>query len=306
MRTLRDVLDSELRRLAEGLRPTGLPSGIGLERRIPGGLLGDKITCLFADPGNFKTTTKNHMLLAMAEAGYRVLDASLEDTPELTAQCYMSRCTDISYGAIAGGTISPAEVPIIRDALDYEIPKNVIVLPDDIEPTADAIIAYARETKVRCVAVDYIQLLEGYGSEKQILDDAVKKFAKFAKQEKVAPLLVSQQKQRDNTRSDPRPRLDDMFGSSAMRIHAKCVIGLFRPWNHWKNPPPNPNPGATVPYGMYSKFLAADMDHAKVYPDLLEAWLLKNRLGRTGAMHLRVHGDTGFVENFDDYMRPYI
>lgn len=306
MRTLRDVLDVELVRLRENLKPSGLPSGFGLERRVPGGVLGDKITCIFAEPGNFKTTTKNHMLLSMAAGGHRVMDASLEDLPELTAHRYMSRYSEIPYGSIAGGTCAPSDVDFIRGTLDMDIPKNIVVPPDDFEPTAENIIHLAREAKVRALAVDYVQLLEGYGGEKQVLDSSVRAFQRFAMQDKVAVILLSQQKQRDPNRSNPRPKLDDMLGSSAMRIAAKCVIGLFRPYNEWKSPQMNAKANPNSPYGMYSQYLAAAAEHTYDYPNILEAWVLKNVLGRTGAMHLKVQPETGFVENFDEAMRPYL
>lgn len=304
-RTLSDVLGVELARLQAGIRPTGLPSGIGLERRVPGGILGDKITAIFAEPGNFKTTLKNNILLAMASAGFRVLDASLEDLPELTAHRYMARHSGVGYGEIAGGTAAQVDIDRIGLTLDHTAAKNIFVPPDDMAPTVGAITELALATNADCVAVDYVQLLgsdTGLNAEKQILDDAVKRFQRFARVTKTAVLLISQQKQQsDEYRANPRPNLNDMLGSSAMRIGAKLVIGLFRPWNKCKAPTQ-----AKGPYAMYQRYLTEDPDRISIYPEILEAWVLKNVLGNIGAMHLRVHPETGYIENFDDEMRPYL
>lgn len=304
VRTLREVIDSEVTRIRSNLVPTGLPAGLGLERRVPGGLPGDKITCLFADAGSFKTTVKNHILVNIAAAGHKVLDVSLEDSPELTADRYLARLSGVGYGSIAGGVMLPGEVLDVTDAyarIEADVAASNIVVPDGMDPRADAIISLARAEKARVVAVDYIQMLDGYGSQKTILDDAVRKFQNFAQAHKVCVLLVSQQKQEDTNKSDPRPGLSDMLGSSAMRIGAKLVIGLFRPFNYCKVPTSNRGP-----YAMYNRFTSANPDHIDMYPEILEAWVLKNVLGRTGALHWRVDAETGVIENFDAEMREFL
>lgn len=303
IRNLREVIGDEVDRIKNNLVPTGLPAGLGIERRVPGGLPGDKITCLFADAGNYKTTVKNHMLVNMAAAGNKVLDVSLEDSAELTADRYLARVSGVAYGAISGGVMLPSEVADVVAAAggDLGVAVDNIIVPDGLDPTIDAIISLARSLKVRVLSIDYIQLLVGPGYEKQTLDDAVRKLQFFAATTKTCVLLVSQQKQLDEGRTDPRPRLQDMIGSSAMRIGAKLVIGLFRPWNFVRTPA---NPKG--PYAMYTRFTSGDPDNIDIYPEVLEAWVLKNVLGRTGAMHLRVHSETGIVENFDEGMRAYL
>src|SRR5690606_2255166 len=103
------------------------------------------------------------------------------------------------------------------------------------------------------------------------------------------------------TRDDPRPRMQDMFGSSAMRVGCKLIVALFRPFNY--TPAPTSSKG---PYGMYARHNSAHPDNAERYRGILEAWVLKNVLGRTGALHLHVQEQTGVVENYDDAMRPYL
>ena len=124
----------------------------------------------------------------------------------------------------------------------------------------------------------------------------------FAKKSRMVVFLVSQNKQQHDRGEDPRPQTGDMLGSSAMRIMSKLIIGLFCPSEYCKAPS-----STKGPYGVYAKFMSAHPDHVDLYPELLEAWVLKNVLGaQKTAIHLRVNRATGLIENFDDYMRSYL
>lgn len=307
IRTLRQVVDSELARLAshDGT-PLGLPSGFGLERRVPGGIPRDKVTTLFADSGNFKTTIKNHMLVSMALQGHTVIDFSLEDTGELTADRYLARYSGVPYGEIAGGLVGGDQVTDLQPPPAAMEAAERIWVVDDIEPSIDNILEVARACKrkrgLSAIAIDYIQLLSGRGNLKDVLDEAVVKCQRFANSEKVAVVLVSQQNKESETRDDPRPRMQDAFGSSAMRTGSKLIVALFRPFLF--APSPSTPKG---PYGLYARYISANPENAAVYRGILEAWVLKNVLGRAQcALHLRVHEETGVVENYDDQMRSYL
>lgn len=302
VRTLGEVAATELQRLRADQRPTGLPSGLGIERRVPGGIPLDKVTTLFAESGHFKTTVKNHILISMAEAGYKVLDVSLEDSKELSAHRYLARLSGVPYGAIAGGVMSDEQLAALEVPPSATVVGNRVLVADDVEPTADAIFTMARDTGVHAVAIDYVQLLAGPGSLKDRLDELIVKSQRFSKKHKVAVLLVSQQKQAaEREREDPRPDVNDMLGSSAMRIGSKLILGLFCPFNYCKAP--SQTKGA---YGPYARFLSANPVHADIYPEIVECWILKNVLGMPAPVHLRVNRATGLVSNADELMRPYL
>lgn len=305
--TLGQVAASELDRLRTDNRPTGLPSGFDLERRVPGGIPRDKVTTIFAEAGNFKTTVKNHILISMAEAGHRVLDVTLEDSKELSAHRFLARHNGVSYGAISGGVLNSEAVAALELPAAARAVADRIIMVDDIDPTVEAIFSMANAAAsskggLSCLAIDYVQLLAGAGGMKDRLDHLMVTAQAFAKRRKVAVILVSQQKQaNERERENPRPETGDMLGSSAMRIGSKLIIGLFCPYNYCKAPGT-----AKGPYGIYAKYLSANPMHADVYPEILEAWILKNVLGSEGALHLRVHRQTGVIENYDAEMRPYI
>lgn len=284
--------------------PTGLPTGLGLERRVPGGIPKDKVTTIFAESGNFKTTFVGHMQLAMAAEGHRCMFVSLEDSKELAAHRFLARTSGLNYGSISGGTLTKAEVGKLGfNGLARSTADRVWIV-DDVEPSIHAILELATQAPgLDCVAIDYIQLLTGRGQKKDVLDEAVVASQAFAKKHKVAVILVSQQKQeKELERDDPRPRVGDMLGSSAMRIGSKLILALFRPWLHCKVPT-----SLKGPYGMYGRYTTAAPSNIEQYPRFVEVHVLKNVLGESNvALHVLVNPATGVIENADSIMAPYL
>lgn len=302
--TLRSVVSEQLRALDGDIVHRGLPIGLGLEKFIPGGIPRDKVTCIFADAGTFKTTLKNQIVIDFAEKGVKTLDVSLEDSSELTAHRLLARRTGVPYGRIAGGELSERELELLRRVGEdqYKVSDNIYV-GDSVAPRIEDIIREARKLHysggLDAVCVDYIQLLDGPG-EREKLNEAVRQAQLASKRDKVAYLFLSQIKQDVASRENPRPRLQDMLGSSAMRTGAKLAIGLFRPFNHCSAPVHDGGP-----YAMYAKLIANHPEGWKLYENILEAWIVKNVLGPAQkAVHLLVTPETGVIQPFD--MRKYV
>lgn len=294
--SLLDVIKEQIGVVTNTYKPTGLPTGIDLEHFVPGGIPRDKVSVFFAGPGTFKTTLKNHMITTMASQGYRVLDVSLEDSAELTAHRYLSKITGIPYGRIAGGMLDDNERELLKAVTPEQIATAANILNGDmIAPTMKDILRNAQQFKFNggldAVFIDYIQLLEGRGETKQVLDDAVRQAQLAAKRHNFAIIFLSQDNKgqgQQQKRADPRPQLGDMLGSSAMRIGAKLVVGLFRPSEHWE-----------APKGRYEK-LSLQAGGDVVYRKCLEAWVLKNVLGpKNCALTLMVDEPTGKVREID-------
>jgi replicative DNA helicase len=303
---LYDVAQEQIALIGGTTIPRGLYTGLNLEEIVPGGIPRDKVTVIFADAGTFKTTAKNHMLISMAESGAKVLDISLEDSTELTAHRYISRLTGIPYGRIAGGVLTQDEKDRIT-ALSPEAMRITkrLYTGDEVNPHIKDIVRTARQLQyssgLDAVAVDYIQLLDGHGA-KETLDEAVRTAQLAAKRDRIAYIFLSQIKQDVIGRENPRPRLQDMLGSSAMRTGAKLAIGLFRPYSHCPNPVCDGGP-----YAMYAKFNANYPGGQELYPNILEMWVVKNVLGPAGqAVHLLVQPETGQILPFREEMKPYL
>lgn len=310
--TLADVASQRLSAALKGTIPTGLPTGLGLEKIVPGGIPRDKVTMIFADTATFKTTIKNQILTNLAMEGYTSLDVSLEDSSELTADRYLSRLTGIPYGRIHGGVLDSGEQELLREVRHEQLEVLRRIIPGDgVNPRIQDVVRAARRQQfsggLDAIALDYIQLLEGNG-QKEMLEEVMRTAQLAAKRDKVAYILLSQIREDKVTgRDNPRPQLGDMFGSSAMRTGCKLAIGLFRPWKHWPDPR---RPGADKdrsPSGMYNRWLTNDPDGALLYPNILECWVVKNVIGAdVKGIHLLVDAETGNLVNYSEKIRPYL
>jgi replicative DNA helicase len=243
---------------------------------VPGGIPSDKVSIIYGESGNFKTTTKNNIVWSIAASGLgTVLDISLEDSDELTTQRFIASKTGVSYGKIATRTLDDNDLSRVSGLRDLEVASRII-MGAEIPPSIDEIVRLARHYKrtrgLVAVVVDYIQLL---GYEPEVLTNIMRKAQLSAKRDKIAYIFVSQVKQDVDQRDDHRPKLSDMFGSSAMRIYSKLSVGVYRPWQYEKVP------GKKSPY---KNLFDNHHDGAIIYSQVMELWLQKNVLGESGVM----------------------
>jgi replicative DNA helicase len=304
-RTLAEVVAEEHLKASEGTGDgSGLLTGTGVEKWIPGGLPLSKVTTIFADTGTFKTTLINQIMFHFAKLGYPGALFPLEDSDELNAQRWLARYSGVSYGNIAGGILTDEERAKIA-AIDKEqwSQLDMITSFDGIEPKIDKILRECgalacRPCGLKWVVIDYMQLLEGRGNPKDVITEAMRKAANFAKRYKVCVIFISQQNDKWQDRKDPRPTLGDLFGSSAMKQMSKTVLALFRPVEHWSDPTGNDNHPL---WGMYSKMWSRKPQlMEKIYPNIIELWLQKNVLGRKrGMIPLIAKPEVGILDPID-------
>jgi len=300
LNTLADVAAAEIKRIKNSSPEelAGLPTGLNIEKVVPGGIPRGKVTTLFGESGNFKTTVKNNLVIGMASAGFKVLDVSLEDADELTAHRFIAKCTSINYGRISGGDLSESEKErLLLPERAVEVAANVF-MAGDIIPNIDEIIRIARlynhRDQIDAVVIDYVQLLESRNykhSQKEVLDDIMRKCQLAAKRDNMAYIIVSQVKQDVDQRTDHAPRITDMIGSSSMRTASKLAIGVFRPSLYNKTPAKNSG---------YEKLFSNHPEGAEVYKNMLELHFLKNVLGEPQVViHCLVQPETGYIKPFN-------
>ncbi len=297
------TLDLVIREELDALRspvPVGLPSGIGLEKVVPGGIPLDRVTTIFGESGAFKSTVKNALVHAIASAGHVVVDCSFEDSNSLTAARWISRDTGIPYGELAA-----RQRRVVDPKLPSETAAGRVIAAGDMAPTMDEVVRVARQYRriagAKAVVVDYIQLLEGK-NQKEMLDDAMRQAQILAKREEMAVILVSQVKQDvgiSYERKDKRPNMYDCLGSSAIRTATKLGVGVFRPFNHCKAPVDDDGP-----YGAYARLRETwpegPEDFDKVYPEFLELIVAKQVAGvAPSTVYCRVNPATGVIRPFD-------
>jgi len=239
LKTAYEEGQAELERLAyakeHGLQ-AGLPSGVGLERYVAGGIPRDKVTVLFGESGNFKTTLKANIVDAITRDGIgSVIDFSMEDGADLMARRSLSRNSGISIEKIQNSKTTSEEDRKLRETLEKHRPEmSRTILTGELPPTMGEVIQRARQYKhshgVCAVFVDYLQLLDYKGrTERDALDDAVKQAHRCATHDKIAFVLLSQVKRDVATRANPRPEMFDLFGCSSMQFMSKLAVATFCP-----------------------------------------------------------------------------
>ncbi len=292
LQNLFDVAQHELGCIRAGKATlTGLPSGVGLERLVPGGIPKKLVTAVYSDEGSFKTTLCAQMMYSMAAAGHTVLNVTLEDSAALVAHRYLARLSGVSYGRIHGGVTNAEETAIVARTQLSEAASRVFIV-DDIEARWDRVVAAVDAVPgLDCLVVDYLQM---FGRDPTVLDSVVYGAQALAKERNIAIILVSQRTKVEKDDANPRPKTANMFGSSAIRFGVKLAIGVFRPWMHC--PLPSSPKG---PYGPYCRFISANPAHLEVYPNILEVHVTKSLLGPMGAMWVRVYPETGIIEPFE-------
>ena len=296
---LRVEINEEFKAIAEGKgQRAGLPTGVGLESVVPGGIPRDKVTVLFGETGTFKTTLKSNIIDAIARANLGViLDFSLEDSNELTRQRAIARMAGVPYSSFATREFTQGDLDSLRrfDKSEMDCYRNVVVI-GDVPPTADEIIRISRKYKRQglcAVVVDYLTMLDWGGkSERAMLNDAMVKFQRAAKRDNVAYILVSQlndERLHEKGRFDARPKLRDLFGSSAVKNAAKLAVATYRP--------------AKYPISSkYDKELYGELQSGNpgLYGDIIELWVRKNVLGQDNVpVYVRCNRETGLMEPLD-------
>ena len=280
--------------------PGGLPSGLELERVVPGGIPRSRVTVIMGESGNFKTTVVNNMIWAMAKAGHSVLDVSLEDSDALTSHRFMARFTGIPYGKFSEAHLmTPAERRLVDNisAEQRELAGNVI-MGGSVPPNIEEIIRLARYHKqhdnLAAVFIDYLQLLDGPSKlkEHEKIAHVLRAAQLSAKRDNIAYIFTSQVKQDVDTRDDPRPRITDGLGSSAIRTHSKLTVGVHRPSKYFFEPRKGTH--YTSPYKKHHDIAP---NGKTWYKNLLELHVLKNVVGEAEVvLHATVDPPTGVIE----------
>lgn len=229
---------ADVERISKGEAPeTGLPSGLGVEDVSPVGIPKDRVTLVFGETGTFKTAVKQTICDAIAETGRYILDFTLEDSAELTAQRFLARHTGIPYGRIAARDLSATEMSLLAElqpAADAIAKRTIIVgnVPATVEEAIRLSRHWSRKVPLAAVCLDYVQLLEtkNRDNEARQLQEIMKAVQRAAFRDKVAWIVLSQINRDFVKRPDRRPVLSDLYGGSAISQMVKLAIGIYRPW----------------------------------------------------------------------------
>ncbi len=285
-------------------KPNGLPSGLGIERISPTDIPKGRVTVVFGETGNFKSTVVNNMLWAMVNAGNKVLNVPLEDANELNSMRFLARATGIGYGRLeAGYLLTPEEKKLINAVpQSFKQKCSNVIMGGEIPPDIDEIIRMAayhkRQHGIDAVIIDYLQCLEpprhmNRKAEYEFTKYVMRRLQAAAKRENLAIILVNQiDKEASRRLDDPRPREADMLGGSSVRQMSKLTIGVHRPAKYYMQP----SEKVSHYTNCYLNAFHNRPDGAHWWKNLLMLYILKNIAGEPGViLHATVDPPTGVI-----------
>ena len=262
-------------------KPAGMPMGLSDFDELTGGLEPGELVVLAGRPGMGKTALLGGMSTFAAKTGpVAVFSAEMPSMQlmrrnvALVGDVSLSRLrraqllTDSDWAAIsqAGSDLSSRQLWI------DETP-----LPTLAHVRAEAMGLKMRAGSLGLVLVDYIQLVQGAGSNRyEQLRDVAYGFKALAKQLAVPVVLLAQINRGVESRDDKRPRMSDLRDSGAIE-EAADIIGLL------------------YCEGYYNRQYAM--------PHVLECDLQKVRNGETGECIWYFDGDRSRITVLDSSLR---
>lgn len=248
---IKEVLDENLIRIDEAATidgATGLETGFKRLDEMTGGLQKSTLNIIAARPGMGKTALAlNIAKYAAGKKDKTVLIFSLEMAKEELGSRILSMEASVESQKIKTGDIDETDWAKINIAIDDLRNANLA-----IDETAAITIG---EMKNKCrrlkaskgldlVIVDYLQLMEGEGENRQQEVSKLSRNLKLMAKEMECPFIVLSQLSRGpEARSDKRPLLSDLRESGSIEQDADIVMFLYN--DEYYNGDKSETPGVT-------------------------------------------------------------
>ena len=278
--------------LAEQTGIIGLPWG--LETTVPTGLPHDKVSVIFGPTGGFKTTIANGIARHVAQMGYKVLKFGLEDSASLEYLRIIADQADVPLEHLARRVFTKSELSRLKRCRADWL-KNLLVVEEVVPTPTEMIRTYRSVPGVQVVFSDYLQLIDWEGdSERVAIHNFMLQAQRAAKRDKVAHVVLSQLREdkMDEAEGSKRPRMQWLFGGSAIKNMSKLILGVWQPAKYHAKPSGMGKAGAL----QYGEWFAQDPGR---WDSLVEVVIRKNVLGPTGvAVPLVVDLPTGRIKEF--------
>jgi replicative DNA helicase len=267
---------------------TGYTTGIKALDEITGGFQPAIVSIVAARPAMGKSSEGLAIADENSAAGIGVHVFNLEDSSANYADRGLSRESEVPATDIRRCDLNRDTMGKVSSALMRLHQRRGWLVDDTGDLTAlDVVRAVRREMKAngtKVVIVDYLQMLRKADAKMQQHDhltDAMTTFARAAKADKIAYVVMSQLNRGVEQRADKRPQLADLRESGAIEERAKLVLFLYR--GHYYGPQPQSG-------------IDFDRGNRPPTPEEFERTVQvivgKNNFGPTGRVFAQWHGPT--------------
>ena len=237
--TVDHMLDAEeaLYREAEekalqGLAYRGIDTGFAKLNHYINGICPDEMTVLAADQSVGKTTLAICIALSVARSGGAVCNFSLEMTKGQIGRVFVRLQGDLDPEQYRKGRLETREADE-RDAARYELQKMPITIYDEVPYRIEQIEATMRHRESRehvdLWVIDYLQRIRMEDGDEREIGLITATLKQLSMELHTHVLLLSQFSWRTRERTDRRPRMNDMKGSSSIEQDADNVVLIHRP-----------------------------------------------------------------------------
>jgi replicative DNA helicase len=237
--TVDEMLDAEeaLYREAEekalqGLAYRGIDTGFAKLNHYINGICADEMTVLAADQSVGKTTLAIEISLAVARSGGAVCNFSLEMTKGQIGRVFVRLLGDLDPEQYRKGRLGQKESDE-RDAARHALQQMPITIYDEVPYRVAQIESTMRHRENRSHVdlwvIDYLQRIRMDDGDEREIGLITATLKQLSMELHTHILLLSQFSWRTRERTDRRPRMNDMKGSSSIEQDADNVVLIHRP-----------------------------------------------------------------------------
>ena len=201
--------------------------------KIIGGLHGGELIILAGRPSTGKTALATNITWQLVQQKYGVLIISLEMSCDQICARLISLSTKIDLSHLLHGKIPPH---VVQSCIKHmEKFKSLPLFINDassmnIMQIRSLLMQTKRQHDIKCVVIDYLQLIESYGENREQEISKISRALKLLAKELNIPILALSQLSRDIEKRKDDPKSSDLRGSGAIEQDAD-VIFILSPSN---------------------------------------------------------------------------
>ena len=216
------------------------PSGfVDLDKILQGGFRGGQFIAVAGRPGMGKTTLATVIAqYASIRKGVPGLVVSLEMSNADLGMRIISAQGAVPLESIQRNELSDEDhdtIEAVQERLSASVPPLYVV--DDIEPVFPAIraeiIAAQRRVGIKYAVIDYVQLINGDGTNnpnrQEVVSNISRQLKRLARQLDIVIFVVSQLNRKSEERTNHRPMVSDLRESGQIEQDADIILLLYRP-----------------------------------------------------------------------------
>jgi replicative DNA helicase len=232
---MREVMRAELRDLDERRnsgKSVGHPTGFDALDELVCGLVPGHLVVVAGRPSMGKSSFARNVLVHLAKQGHGCIFFSLEMTKDEIGRAAVSSESRVNLQSIRTGDLCTSEYDRVVEGM-AALHSDKLVLVDrpalSVAEIRTITRAYAARHELDVVAVDYLQLATGEGSNReQEIASITRGLKALAVELKIAVVALSQLNRGLESRTDKRPRLADLRESGSIEQDADEVVFLYR------------------------------------------------------------------------------